>query len=91
MTKRRRTATPRVQSKRMPWADPFPRLFRLPEGWSPPADVLIRMGPRTWSYVADFTADTGETWRHTIRIDPFQKSVLGEELTARFIFKGKKP
>lgn len=80
----------RVLIKRMPWADPFDRLFRLPDGWRAPAEVVIRMGSRTWTYVADFTAETGETWRQTIRIDPATKTVLSEELSARFIFKGTK-
>lgn len=86
-----RKTPPKVLIKRMPWAEPFDRLFRLPAGWKAPTEVVIRMGSRTWSYVADFTADGGETWRQTIRIDPASRTVLSEELTARFVFKGRKP
>lgn len=88
-TRKRRKATPRVQTKRMPWADPFPQLFRLGDSWAPPNDILIRIGSRTWSYVADFTADDGTIWRATVRIDPVQKVVLDEQISARFVMKAK--
>lgn len=90
-TRKRRKATPRVQTKRMPWADPFPQLFRLgtATGWTPPKDILIRIGSRTWSYVADFTADDGAVWRATIRVDPVGKTVLDEKIEVRFVIKAK--
>lgn len=90
-TRKRRKATPRVQTKRMPWADPFPQMFRLGDaaGWAPPKDVLIRLGSRTWSYVADFTADDGTIWRATVRVDPVRKVMLEEQVSARFVMKAK--
>ena len=74
----------------MPWGEPFDRLFRLASSdWTPPAEVLIRMGSRTWSYVADFRDKDGLAFRAVIRIDPCAKTVLDERLELRFSLKGK--
>lgn len=90
-TRKRRKATPRVQTKRLPWADPLPELFRLgtATGWTPPADVLIRMGTRTWSYVADFTNDDGAVWRATVRVCLERRAVMDEKIEVRFVMKAK--
>ncbi|WEK38660.1 MAG: hypothetical protein P0Y50_08850 [Candidatus Brevundimonas colombiensis] len=90
-TRKRRKATPRVQTKRLPWDEPFSKLFRLcgANGWTQPKDVLIRVGSRTWSYVADFTADDGAVWRATVRIDPVRKAVLEEKIEVRYVMKAK--
>jgi hypothetical protein len=90
-TRKRRKATPRVQTKRVPWSDPFPRLFRLGSaaGWADPPTVLIRIGSRTLSYVAEFTADDGAVWRATVRIDPMRGVVLDENISLRFVVKAK--
>lgn len=90
MTRRSKATARRVQTKRMPWGEPFDRLFRLASSdWTPPAEVLIRMGSRTWSYVADFRDKDGLAFRAVIRIDPCAKTVLDERLELRFSLKGK--
>lgn len=90
-TRKRRKATPRVHCRRIPWADPFPEVFRLgtASGWTAPADVLIRAGSRTTSCVADFVADDGAVWRATVRVDRASMTVLEEKIEVRYVMKAK--
>lgn len=88
---RRRPKRAKVQIRRMPWGEPFDRLFRLGKAgdWTPPADVLIRAGSRTWSYVADFRDKHGYVFRATIKVCPTSYRVLDERLEVRMLLKGK--
>lgn len=80
----------RSNIKRVPWAEPFPRLFRLiGDGWTPPAEVVIRQGSRTWTYVADCLMDDGQPARLSVKIDPVRNVVLDETLTMRFRVVGR--
>ncbi|MRL67856.1 hypothetical protein [Brevundimonas sp. SPF441] len=90
-TRKRRKATPRVQCRRVPWADPYPEIFRLgtAAGLTPPSNVLIRSGSRTISFVADFTNGDGMPVRATVRIDRSTLAVLDENMAARFVMKAK--
>lgn len=90
MAPRRKPQRAKVQIKRVPWGEPFDKLFRLgaATGWTPPADILIRAGSRTWNYVADFRDSQGHTFRATIRIDPVNYRVLDERLEVRMSIKG---
>ena len=90
-SRKRRKATPRVQCRRVRWADPYPEIFRLgmAAGLTPPSDVLIRSGSRTISFVADFTNADGMPVRATVRIDRSTLDVLDENMAARFVMKAK--
>lgn len=92
MTRRRSTQRAKVQIKREPWGEPFDRLFRLGKAgdWTPPAEVIIRMGTRTWSYVADFVDRDGAPFRCTVKIDPIRKEIVEERLDVAFRWKGGK-
>ena len=88
---RRKPQRAKVQTKRVPWGEPFDKLFRLGTAgnWTPPADVLIRAGSRTWSYVADFRDADGHSFRATIKICPVSYRVLDERLEVRMSVRGR--
>lgn len=88
---RRKPKRAKVQIRRVPWGEPFDKLFRLgaAEDWTPPADILIRVGSRTWSYVADFRDKQGFTFRATVKVCPVSYRVLDERLEVRMSLKGK--
>lgn len=88
---RRKLKRAKVQIKRVPWGEPFDKLFRLGAAgdWTPPADVLIRAGSRTWSYVADFRDKHDHVFRATVRVCPVSYRVLSESLEMRMSLKGK--
>lgn len=90
MTARRRSTKRTAPAfKRVPWAEPFPQFFRLASSdWSPPKEVVIRLGSRTWTYLADFTMSDGHPVRLTVRIDPVRKAVLDERMEILFRMKG---
>lgn len=87
---RRKMKRAKVQTRRVAWGDPFDKLFRFGSAgdWTPPADVLIRAGSRTWSYVADFRDKHGHTFRATVKICPVSYRVLDERLEVRMALKG---
>lgn len=89
--RRRKKTTARVQTLRKPWGEPFDRLFRLMgDGWTPPAEVVIRVGTRTWTYVADFQMADGHAVRLTVKIDPCEKVVVDETMSVAFALRGRK-
>lgn len=89
--RRRKKTTARVQTLRKPWGEPFDRLFRLSDDdWTPPAEVVIRVGSRTWTYVADFRMANGHPVRLTVKIDPCEKVVVDETMSVAYASRGRK-
>lgn len=79
---KRKSAAKTVTTKRIAFTANFRDLFRLTgEGWTPPADVLVRQGTRTVTFVADFLDASQTLFKATVRIDLRTRRVLAEELS----------
>lgn len=73
-----RTAAPVT---RLPFETHHRKIFRLaPDDWTPPSDVAVRHGVRSWTLTAIFTMPNGEGVTLTTRLEKTAGGVvLGDE------------
>lgn len=87
---RRKPAKGSMTTRRVAFEDCHLELFRLGgDDWTSPAEVLIRMGSRTWAFVADFVMPSGHPVRQTVRIDPVRKVVVDEQMSVAYRLRGR--
>ncbi|MFC5372871.1 hypothetical protein ACFPIF_09925 [Brevundimonas faecalis] len=68
-TKRRPVKRAAAPMTRLPWEDHHREIFRLAsEDWTPPADIAVRHGVRSWTLTAIFTMPEGSRATLTTRL-----------------------
>lgn len=92
MTRRRPAKRRSAPTTRIPFDDDHRKLFRLAgDDWTPPAEVKVRHGVRSWTLSADYLMADGGPVTLVTRLTKTKAGVVrdGEELRFRRFLKGK--
>lgn len=92
-TKRRPAKRPAAPITRLPWEDHHHEIFRLAaKDWTPPADIAVRHGVRSWTLTAIFIMPKGERATLTTRLEKKASGVVTADEGVKFAFtvRGRK-
>ena len=92
-TKRRTAKRAAAPMTRLPWENHHREIFRLAaEDWTPPADIAVRHGVRSWTLTAIFTMPKGERLTLITRLRKTAQGVIFADEGMKFAFtvRGRK-
>lgn len=93
IAKRRPAKRAAAPMTRLTWEDHHREIFRLAaEDWTPPADIAVRHGVRSWTLTAIFTMPKGERATLTTRLEKKASGVVLADEGMKFAFtvRGRK-